>query len=164
MNKKLVDKVLKDLKDIVPYKEGIAWKDFTSVRKLGYYHISENTIYLNEYLVDDEQELLNTIAHELIHSAGVHNHGKEFKKYAELVNGLNLGYRVSTHYEGKDLTKIFKQKQKEYRASRPKYEVYCTECDSARVYNFKHHDLSKYRCKKCKGKLKQRKVVENDKK
>lgn len=160
MNKNLVNKVLEDLKGVVPYKEDVEWKDFKSIKKLGYYHVKENTIYLNEYLADDEQELLNTIAHELIHSAGVHNHGKEFKKYMNLINSLNLGYKVSVHYEGgKDFKTLFKQKQAEYRASRPKYLVYCTECDFKRVYNFKHHDISRYRCK-CRGKLKQRKVEE----
>lgn len=159
----LVEKVLKDLKGVVPYKDDIIWEDFKSIRRLGSYNSKDNKIKINEYL-DDDQEILDVMAHELIHAAGVNNHRLEFKEYMNKINSLGLGYNVHTHYTT-DKENTFKQKQKEAREKReqkaknkPKkeYIVWCQECGYNYITTRKCHKLRNYCCPKCYGKLRQK--------
>ena len=163
----LVEKVKNDLKGIVPYKEDIVWEDFKSIRRLGSYNTITNKIKINEYL-DDDQEILDVMAHELIHAAGVGNHRLEFKEYMEKINSLGLGYNVHTHYKT-DKENTFKQKQKEVREKRkqraekkPKkeYIVWCEKCGYNYITTRKCHKLSHYCCPKCYGKLRQKQYKE----
>ena len=159
----LVNKVLNDLKGIVPYKENIVWEDFQSIRRLGCYNSNTNIIKINTYL-DDDQEILDVMAHELIHAAGVDNHRLEFKEYMEKINSLGLGYNVHVHYKT-DKENTFKKKQKEVREKRaqkaknkPKkeYIVWCEECGHNYITTRKCHRLSHYCCPKCMGRLRQK--------
>lgn len=163
----LVEKVLKDLKGVVPYKENIVWEDFKSIRRLGSYNTITNKIKINEYL-DDDQEILDVMAHELIHAAGVDNHRLEFKEYMEKINSLGLGYNVHVKYKT-DKENTFKQKQKEAREKRkqkaekkPKkeYIVWCEECGYFYISTRKCHKLRDYCCPKCTGKLRQKQYKE----
>jgi len=165
----LVEKVKNDLKGVVPYKEGIIWEDFKSIRVLGRYSPKDNKIKINEYL-DSDEEIMSVIAHELIHAAGELNHRLGFKEYMDKINSMNLGYTVHTHYktteENKDNT--YHKKQKEERAKRAaksttkakkEYLVYCQECGYNYVSNRKCHVLRKYCCPECYGKLRQKQYV-----
>ena len=157
MRNDLIEKVLTDLKGVIPYKENIVWEDFTSIRTLGKYCIKENKIKINEYLEDD-QEILDVMAHELIHSCGVRYHRQEFREYAKKINSLGLGYNVDTHYHT-DKDNKFKQMQKQVRENRKpskEYIVWCSVCGWHRVYQRKNHKLSNYRCPKCYGSLRQK--------
>ena len=156
----LVEKVLSDLKGVIPYKEDIVWEDYKSIRTLGLYCIKENKIKINTYL-DDDWEILNVMAHELIHSCGIHGHRKEFKEYMDKINSLGLGYAVHTHYKTTDENKdnTYHKIQKETRDKRKpskKYIVWCKCCGWNRIYTRKHSKISNYRCPKCHGKLGQK--------
>ena len=158
----LVEKVLNDLRGIIPYKENILWEDFKSIRKLGKYKIKENKILINIYL-DDDKEILDVMAHELIHSAGVHNHRAEFKECMNKINSLGLGYNVDTHYHT-DKENTFKQKQKEVRTQRKQskeYIVWCPHCGWNRIYQRKHHKLNNYKCPHCSKSLRQKQCSKN---
>lgn len=162
MRTDLVEKVLKDLKGIIPYKENIIWKDFKSIRLLGRYKIKENTIFINEYL-DDDQTIMNTIAHELIHAAGVHNHGLQFKEYMNKINSLNLDFKVATNgkYEKLDkMHEIAKEKRANRKTSNKQYIVWCERCGYHYLSKRKSHKLRNYRCPKCYGKLRQKQYKE----
>lgn len=156
---KLINKVMTDLKDVLPYKENIKWDTFKSIRTLGRYKIRENKILINEYL-KDEKEILDVMAHELIHACGVHGHRYEFQRYMRIINSLGLGYNVTTRYKGNDSN--FRKVQEEIRNNRKtsnkQYLVYCTCCGWSRAYSRKHHKLSNYVCPKCRGKLGQNKI------
>lgn len=157
----LVEKVLNDLKGVVPYKDNIIWEDFKSITTLGRYNIKDNKIKINIYL-DDDKEILDVMAHELIHAAGVHNHRLEFKEYMNKINSLGLGYNVHTRYTT-DKENTFKQKQKEVRENRKpnkEYIVWCPHCGWNRIYYRKNHKLSNYRCPKCMGNLRQKQYKE----
>ena len=155
----LVEKVLNDLKGIVPYKENIVWEDFKSIRTLGRYYVKENKIVINEYL-EDPFEIMETMAHELIHAAGVNGHRKEFKEYMNKINALNLGYYVSTHYKSNNPNSKFEQAKRDAKAKRNKsnksYIVWCECCGWNRIYHRKSHKLRDYCCPKCCGKLRQK--------
>lgn len=166
----LVEKVLNDLKGIVPYKDNIIWEDFKSIRTLGRYIIKENKIKINEYL-DSEEEIMSVIAHELIHAAGVNDHRLLFKEYMDKINSRNLGYTVHTCYKTTEENKnnTYHQKQKEEREKRkqkaklkPKkeYIVWCECCGYNYITNRKCHKLSHYCCPKCYGKLRQKQYKE----
>ena len=85
----LVNKVLEDLKEVIPYKEDIVWEDCHSTSYLGRYYIKKNKIVVSDYITD-EQDYMATVAHELIHAAGVHGHGLEFKEWMNKIDALNL--------------------------------------------------------------------------
>lgn len=159
----LIEKVLNDLKGIVPYKENIIWVDFKSITKVGKYNIKANKIFINEYL-DSDIDIMSVIAHELIHSAGVCGHRLDFKEYMNIINSMNLGYTVHTKYKT-DKENTFKKKQKEVREKRaqkaknkPKkeYIVWCEECGHNYISTRKCHRISHYCCPKCMGRLRQK--------
>lgn len=163
----LVEKVLNDLKGVIPYKEDITWEDFKSITRVGKYNIKTNKIFINEYL-DSDEEIMSVIAHELIHAAGVHGHRLDFKEYMNIINSMNLGYTVHTRYQATE-ENTFKQKQKETREKRqqkaknkPKkeYIVWCEECGYYYISTRKCHKLRDYVCPKCYGRLRQKQYKE----
>lgn len=157
MRQDLVNKVTEALKGIIPYKENIIWEDFKSICILGRYKCKENKIQINSYL-EEEQTILNVMAHELIHACGVHRHGKEFRKYMNLINSLNLGFTVSTN-GAKEKKEKFDEVRKETIAKRkpPKeYITWCKCCGTSWISHRKHHKISHWRCSRCGGKLGQK--------
>ena len=155
----LVEKVLNDLKGIVPYKENIIWEDCNATSYLGRYYIKQNKIVISTY-IKNEQDYLSVIAHELIHAAGVGGHRLEFKEYMNKINNLNLGYQVSTN-AGKangieDIRQIRKEKRVKREAKAKSYIVWCEECGHHYITKRKCHKLRHYCCPKCYGKLRQK--------
>lgn len=159
----LVEKVLNDLKGVIPYKENIVWEDFKSIRTLGRYCFNENKILINEYL-EDPFEILEVMAHELIHSAGVKGHRAEFKEYMKKINDLNLGYYVHTTFKSTNPNSKYEQAKRDTRAKRNKsgksYIVWCECCGWNRIYQRKCHKLRDYHCPKCYSKLRQKQYKE----
>ena len=103
---------------------------------------------------------MGTVAHELIHAAGVRGHGLLFKEYMEKINALNLGYTVHTN-AGKDndierLNKIRKENREKRKKSSEQYLTWCKKCGTHWISMRKHRQLSRWRCSRCGGKLGQK--------
>lgn len=159
----LVEKVLKDLKDVIPYKDNIIFEDCHATSYVGRYYSKQNRIVISDY-VTDEQDYMATVAHELIHACGVFNHGLGFKEYMEKINSLNLGYTVRTN-AGKDndiekIRKIREENKTKREKTCKKYIVWCKSCGHHWISTRKCHKLIRYRCAKCGGKLGQKLYVE----
>jgi predicted SprT family Zn-dependent metalloprotease len=119
--------------------------------KITYRHYA--SIELAEKVIDDEERLLNVIAHEFCHLAnfmvsGVRNnpHGKEFKSWA-LKCSRQFGDRgiIVTTKHSYDI---------DY-----KYIWECTNCGTEFKRHSKSIDPSKHQCGTCKSKLVQTKPV-----
>ena len=112
------------------------------------YHIE-----ISPWVMDLDDEIIkNTIIHELIHCLPeCDNHGKEFKKYADLVN-TNLGYNISRlGNKAKDYEKSNKQfvEQNVYN-----YKIECKRCGQTFYRKRLNKGFEKkYLCGKCKGKF-----------
>ncbi len=111
------------------------------------------SIELAEKVIDDEERLLNVIAHEFCHLAnfmvsGIRNkpHGREFKSWAVKCSEQfgDRGIYVTTKHSY-DI---------DY-----KYVWQCTNCDTAFKRHSKSIDPSKHQCGSCKSKLVQIKPV-----
>lgn len=150
----LFNEVKKEVQGLLPYPNNIYGKinTFKAIRTLG--RCKKNSIYfqilLNEYMNGcTDQEIKNTLAHELIHTCPYcFNHGKNFKFYAEFLN-RKLGYNIRT-----------KSNCENFRNNRPKpkYTLICKECgkEHHRYRKLQYH-IDMYQCK-CGGKLK---IIEN---
>lgn len=109
--------------------------------------ISNWVMQLNEDIIK------NTILHELIHCIPFcNNHGTEFKKYANYIN-QKLGYHITTKgniQEDYQLSHLEYEEENCY-----KYKIACQNCGQV-IYRkrFNPNLIKKYRCGKCKGKLK----------
>lgn len=124
-------------------------KDGASVEVKLYRHHS--SIELAEKVIDDEQRLLNVIAHEFCHLAnfminGIKDnpHGKEFKIWAAECSKLfgSQGIKVTTkHTYEIDF----------------KYVWTCTACGCEYKRHSKSIDLTRHRCGSCKAVLEQTK-------
>ena len=118
-----------------------------------YENFKKYEIEISKWVLDlDEKIIKNTIFHELIHCIPYcNNHGKEFKKYAKLINE-KLGYnitRVGNKKEDFANSNIEYEESEQYR-----YKIICKKCGN----NFYRKRLNKnftkkYRCSKCLGKL-----------
>ena len=162
MRQDLINKVLEDLKDVLPYKEDIVWEDCHSTSYLGRYYIKKNKIVVSDYITD-EQDYMATVAHELIHAAGVRGHGLEFKEWMNKINALDLGYVVHTN-AGKDngieeIRKIRKEKREKREKTCKKYIVWCDRCGYNYISSRKCHKLSHYCCPQCMNRLRQKLYV-----
>lgn len=124
-------------------------KDGVSVEVKQYRHHS--SIELAEKVIDDEQRLLNVIAHEFCHLANFminsikdNPHGKEFKVWAAKCSKMfgSLGIKVTTkHTYEIDF----------------KYVWTCTACGCEYKRHSKSIDLMRHRCGSCKAVLEQTK-------
>lgn len=124
-------------------------KDGVSVEVKQYRHHS--SIELAEKVIDDEQRLLNVIAHEFCHLAnfminGIKDnpHGKEFKVWAAKCSKLfgSQGIKVTTkHTYEIDF----------------KYVWTCTTCGCEYKRHSRSIDLNRHRCGSCKSALEQTK-------
>lgn len=111
------------------------------------------SIDLAAKVIDDEERLLNVVAHEFCHLAnfmvsGITNnpHGKEFKEWASKTTKAfgDRGVKVTTKHTY-DI---------DY-----KYIWSCAECNSEHKRHSKSIDPQRHRCGSCKGLLKQVKPV-----
>lgn len=119
MRQDLINKVLEDLKDVLPYKDGIVWEDCHALSYLGRYYYKKNKIVISDYITD-EQDYMATVAHELIHAAGVRGHGLEFKKWMNKINALNSGYTVHTNASHDNNIEEIRKIRRENREKRKK--------------------------------------------
>lgn len=159
------NKVMRMLDDIsIPYTKPMSvsvnkriTRSWGQTRRIiGYNGTYYYEIKVNSILVDDEvpeRELIDTLAHELIHTCnGCFDHGETWKMYAYKFNKA-YGYNVSRVKSGDE---IAAQKLKE-RRERNSYKVTCEKCG----YEWHYQrwckvtaNPSNYHHKECGGKLK----------
>ena len=124
-------------------------------RIIYYRRYNKHHIEISRWLMDLNDDIIkNTIMHEIIHCMpDCNNHGKAFKIYAKIINE-KLGYNISRlgnkeeDYRKSNLE--FEIETKEY-----KYKIICEKCNQ--IYyrqRMARNFLIKYRCGKCRGKLK----------
>lgn len=103
-------------------------------------------VYINIYLTN-EQDIKNTIAHELLHTCpGCRNHGIIWEKYAKRFD--KYGYTITrVTDEG-----IFERNPKLKQANEPKYRISCKHCGFV-TYRNRNYNINRYKCPKCGGKL-----------
>lgn len=90
------------------------------------------TIQISDRLLKDdvsEEATFNTMIHELIHTCpNCMNHGKEWKKWAEVIN-------KNTNYNIKRTTSCAEKGVENPIATMPRYIVKCTNCFSEWYYD-----------------------------
>ena len=125
--------------------------------KKKYLIYQKHTIQISDWVLDLKDEIIkNTIMHEIIHCfPGAGNHGKVFKKLAQVVN-YELGYNISrVGNKKRDFTQSGINYDKFQSQERYKYILECLNCHEQfkrKRFNIKHID--KYLCPFCKSKLK----------
>ncbi len=120
----------------------------------GIYHIS-----LSRNAMKDEEQVRNTLAHELVHTLPrCMNHGKTFHKYGTMVEE-RLGIPIDSR-----ATKSQAQAagiQDAYR-NRANYKIVCEKC-GFEFYRLKRSAVidhpSRYRCSRCGGGLKVYQII-----
>lgn len=130
------------------------------IQKRGYHKIikyekfQSHHIEISNWVMKLNNDIIkNTIMHELIHCIPFcNNHGKEFKKYAKYIN-QKLDYHITT--KG-NIEEDYKASQLEYvEVNDYKYKIQCQNCGQV-IYRKRLNPslIKRYRCGKCKGKLK----------
>lgn len=135
-------------------------KKYKIIQKRGYHKIIRYEKFQNHHIEIsrwvmklNEDIIKNTIMHELIHCIPFcNNHGKEFKKYANYINE-KLQYHITTKGDMKADYEASNLKYQENNGY--KYKIICQNCGQI-IYRkrFNQNLIKKYRCGKCKGKLK----------
>ena len=94
-------------------------------------HIAIDGIYMGHIVIADEikeEATFNTMIHELLHTCpNCMNHGKEWKKWADIIN-KNTVYNIKR-------TTSSAEKGIEAPVKTPKYTVTCTDCGREWFYN-----------------------------
>lgn len=101
------------------------------------------------YLMNPMEQVKQTLVHEVLHTVkGCYNHGKTWKKWADLINKA-YGYSISR-------TSKHGFHHPEYKEVRRKYKIECTGCGNV-WHRQKRSKLvthaHTYTCGKCKSKL-----------
>ena len=136
------------------YEQPILETAYRNKRNIYYKSYNKYHIEISRWVLDLNKEIIkNTIMHELVHCIpSCNNHGKEFKKYANIINN-KLGYnitRLGNKREDFEKSNIKYDDDKSY-----KYKIICTNCGMIYYRNrISKKFLRIYRCSKCKGKLK----------
>lgn len=138
---KCIFDVTHELKGVIPYKNFINWEVRKATSYYGRYSFKTNSIAISQYLTD-EQDIRNTVAHELIHACGVHGHQAAFKEYAEKLK--RYGFDVLGEINDKTLINNV--------CNTKNYVIKCTHCDFETTRR-KQMKIEKYRCPRCKSKL-----------
>lgn len=123
-------------------------------RRLYFRKFNTHHIEISKWLMDLNEDIIkNTIIHELIHCIpDCNNHGKEFKKYAKLIND-NLGYNISR--VGNKLEDYKKSGQVlTEKENKNKYQIICEKCGQTYYrQRLSKNFTRKYLCGICKGKF-----------
>lgn len=134
-------------------------KKYKTISKIGrrtiirYEKFNKHHIEISPWVMDLEKNIIkNTIMHELIHCLPYcNNHGKEFKKYANILNS-NYGYEISRVGNKK---KDFEKSNIEFTEKENyNYKIICKDCKQEffRIRLIKNF-TRKYRCGQCGGKF-----------
>lgn len=135
-------------------------ENYQKVIKRGFKYIikydnyKKYTIEVSKWVMQLDNDIIkNTIMHELIHCLPYcNNHGKDFKRYANIIN-KKLGYNISRVGNKKE---DFEKSNLEYMDKEVyNYKIQCEKC--SKTFYRKRLQKSftrKYRCSSCLGKLK----------
>ena len=136
-------------------------KNFREIKKVGrrkivkYNKFKIHHIEISKWVMElDEKIIKNTIIHELIHCIPYCNdHGKLFKKYADLIN-KKLGYNITRVGNREN---DYKKSNIEYKEEiKYKYKIICNKCGQTFLrQRIKRNFNTKYRCGICGGKFKE---------
>ncbi len=118
----------------------------TCRKEKGIYRIS-----ISEYILEDEETVRNTLAHELVHTCrGCMNHGVTFQRIGQLVEktfGIEVN-RTATREESE------RSGIREAYENKARYRIICRRCGAV-FYRQKRSKLvthpGNYRCGKCGG-------------
>ena len=130
-------------------------KNYKTITKKGYKRIinyekfNKHYIEISPWVMQLEDNIIkNTIMHEMIHCLPYcNNHGKEFKKYASLIN-TNYGYDISRVGNKKD--DFEKSNVKFIEKQNYKYKIICKGCRQEFYRQRLNKNFTrKYRCGKC---------------
>lgn len=122
-------------------------------RIINYEKFNKHHIEISPWVMQLEDSIIkNTIMHEMIHCLPYcNNHGKEFKKYANLIN-TNYNYNISRVGNRKDdyeKSNIEFKEEKKYN-----YKIICKGCGQEFYRQRLNKNFTrKYRCGKCGGKF-----------
>lgn len=128
-------------------------------RIINYEKFNKHHIEISPWVMQLEDSIIkNTIMHEMIHCLPYcNNHGKEFKKYANLIN-TNYNYNISRVGNRKDdyeKSNIEFKEEKKYN-----YKIICKGCGQEFYRQRLNKNFTrKYRCGKCGGKFEVIKVL-----
>ena len=139
--RKCISDVTQELKGILPYKNGIEWKICKATSYYGKYSHGRNAISITQYLTD-EQDIRNTVAHELIHACGICGHKEQFKQYAEKLKRYGFDVLADLN-DGTLMDKVVNTRN---------YTIKCTHCEFETTRKNKMK-IENYRCPRCKSKL-----------
>ncbi len=118
-----------------------------------YEKFNKHSIEISKWVLDLNDGIIkNTIMHELIHCMPYcNNHGKEFKKYANLLNTY-YGYNISRLGDKK---KDFERSNVEYIEKECfNYKIICRNCKQEFYRKRLNKNFTrKYRCAKCGGRF-----------
>lgn len=136
-----------------PDKSTKYYEKIRNRRYLRYGKFNKHTIEISKWVMQLEKSIIkNTIMHEIIHCFPYcNNHGKEFKKYANIINE-KLGYDISRVGNKKE---DYEKSNIEYRENiNYKYKIICNKCGQTFYRQRINRNLTKkYRCGICEGKL-----------
>lgn len=124
-------------------------------RKFLRYKIYQNHIIeISKWVMQlDDKIIKNTIMHEIIHCfPDCNNHGKEFKKYAKIINE-KLGYTISRLGNREN---DYKKSNLEYKNEEKfKYKIECDICGQTFFRKRLKKNFEKiYKCGNCRGNFK----------
>lgn len=134
-----------------PDKHTKYYEKIGNKRYIKYGKFNKHTIEISRWVIDLQDSIIkNTIIHEMIHCFPYcNNHGKEFKKYAKLINDT-LGYNISRIGNKKE---DYEKSGKEYNENiKYKYTIICKKC--GQTFNRQRINknlIYKYRCGICGG-------------
>lgn len=113
------------------------------------------TININHILLDEknnEQALIDTLMHELLHTCkGCFNHKNEWKRLAEKVNGI-YNYNIKRTASEVDYGIEIETEN----ITEPKYKIQCTNCGKVYTRQRKSKVVAhpeNYRCYDCGGEV-----------
>ena len=144
-------KMVKDLK--IPYGRIVSVEEKPRlIRTWGQCHLLPSgafEIYVSPRLLENEDALLETLLHEIVHTCkGCFNHGVKWKKYAEKIN---------TEY-GTHLKRCTSESEKAVTPVVPKYIIKCEKCGyeypRMKFTKMVEGDYKNCECSICGGSLK----------